>query len=92
MWGTKILKKMAILKIIKAGNKKFNGKTLTLNNEHSVATIGRTEYSVDFGTHQPNKHKGDYKVVDCTLINAEIITLYKNSNSSGIHIYKFNNQ
>jgi hypothetical protein len=83
---------MTTLTITSANNKKYISKTISLNKETGIATLGRTEYTIDFGIHQPNKHLGSYKVVDHTVETATRFVLYKvgSSNSNtGIVIHSF---
>ena len=60
-----------------ADNKVLNGKTFNYNIEKDIAIIGRTEYKIGFGVHQPNIKDGDYSVIDHTIFTAPYFTIYR---------------
>tara|TARA_R110000803_G_scaffold39351_2_gene84946 strand:- start:1918 stop:2175 length:258 start_codon:yes stop_codon:yes gene_type:complete len=77
--------------ITAARNKRFIGKTITISDEDLV-TIGRTDYRVGYGTHQPNKAQGDFKVVRHTLKDMAAIALLRvdtDNVNKGIDIYSY---
>jgi len=83
---------MKLLKIQKAANKRFNGKNCYYDQKTGIAKLGRTEYEISFGVHQPNIDKGDYSCINHTLETATRFTLYRLDSKHaniGIRIYKF---
>ena len=83
---------MMILEIERAGNKKHNNKKVSYNEKTGLAKLGRTEYKISFGCHQPNIPNGDYTVIDHTVKTADGFILYRLDSehlNTGVRIYKF---
>ena len=65
------------LTVTSSRNKQYVGKTITLDNETGLATMGRTQYKVSYDFHQPNKFTGDFSIHYSTLNDCKPIKLLR---------------